>query len=124
MGRYANEDWYIEFSSKLIDEYGGIPPPWIYEPSSHPCSMGWRMGGGETHLDILREWLDQKNLDFNERLEYIRKYPCPPRWYEWVIDFLWDINDDDYLPFFKKLEELGFKNVSDFEKDFNREDLI
>ncbi len=128
MGEYKNTDWYLESSKELIEEYGDIPPPWIYAPKFHPYSMGWRMGGGETHMMVLGEWLDQEVLSFNQRLEYLNKYPSPPRWYQWIIHFLWDVDsykfeETDYIPYFEKLEKLGFKKTNDFAEDFNRDDL-
>ncbi len=53
MGKYSEQKWYIESSQKLIEEYGDVPPPWIYSPDSHPYSMEWRMGGGEDHIMVL-----------------------------------------------------------------------
>lgn len=88
MGKYGNSEWYLKSSKKLIEKYGDIPPPWVYASNFHPLSMGWRMGGGETHMMILHEWLEQKNLSFGERISYLKKYPFPPRWCEWVIHFL------------------------------------
>jgi hypothetical protein len=90
--------------------------------------MGWRMGGGETHMMVLGEWLAQEVLSFNQRLEYLNKYPSPPRWYQWIIHFLWDVDsykfeETDYIPYFEKLEKLGFKKTNDFAEDFNRDDL-
>ncbi|KXX66906.1 hypothetical protein [Flammeovirga sp. SJP92] len=129
MGKHANAEWYLESSKALIDQYGDVPPPWVYGPNYHPYSIGWRMGGGESHLMILWEWLSQQNFSFDDRLKYLQKYPNPPRWLQWIVEFLWDIDtmdfeDEDYAPYFKKLEELGFENVENFEKDFERNDLI
>lgn len=128
MGKYKDEDWYLTSSKELIEEYGDVPPPWVYEPNSHPYSMCWRMGGGETHNMILNEWLDQKAFNFDDRLTFLQKHPAPARWYQWIIQFLWDVDsyefeDADYIPYFQKLEKLGFNNTSDFTNDFNREDL-
>ncbi len=128
MGDYANSEWYLEASKAFIEKYGDIPPPWVYAPDLHPYSIGWRMGGGESHIMVLSEWLDHQKMDFNQRLQYLKKYPAPPRWYEWIVDFLWDIYISEMEPsekaeHFKKLEELGFENTADFEKDMNRKDL-
>lgn len=130
MGRYANEEWYIKESKILLEKFGDIPPPWVYAPNFHPYSIGWRMGSGESHLMILFEWLDQQNLNFDERLNYLKKYPAPARWYQWIISFLWDDvdpydfeDDKEYLPHLKKLKQLGFVNTENFFKDINRNDL-
>lgn len=128
MGKYENDEWYINSSKVLIEKYGDIPPPWIYAPNYHPYSMGWRMGNGESHIMILGEWLEQKALDFNQRVKYLQKYPPPPRWYQWVVDFLWEVDswefdETEFKPYFEKLEQLGFKHTANFENDLNREDL-
>ncbi|BDD08084.1 hypothetical protein FUAX_05160 [Fulvitalea axinellae] len=130
MGRLENEEWYITSSKKLIDKYGDVPPPWIYEPEASPYSIGWRMGGGEGHISILGEWLDQKKPSFDERVEYLKKYDPPGRWYFWAIRFLWEVNlyetdDEQFLPYLKKLNKLGFgKTKEEIEIDSDREDLI
>ncbi|MBW1295145.1 hypothetical protein [Aquimarina litoralis] len=128
MGKYKDAEWYIKSSTALIEKYGDVPPPWIYAPNSHPYSIGWRMGGGESHIMILNEWLDQQDLSFDERIIYLKKYPAPARWYSWIIHFLWDVDSykfeaPDYIPYFEKLAGLGFKNTKDFHEDFSREDL-
>ena len=128
MGSYKSEDWYLKARDEYLEKYGDVPPPWVYAPNTHPYSLGWRMGGGESHLMVLGEWLEEKELDFNERLEYLQKYPPSPRWYQWVVHFLWDIVDTDfpesaYGPYFEKLKGLGFENVSGFSEDFDRDDL-
>lgn len=128
MGKYKDAEWYIKDSKEFIQKYGDVPPPWIYAPNTHPYSIGWRMGGGETHIMILDEWLDQQDLSFDERVTYLKKYPAPARWYQWIIHFLWEVDsyeftESDYIPYFEKLEELGFKNTKDFHKDLSREDL-
>ncbi|MHA7059055.1 AraC family transcriptional regulator [Aquimarina sp. M1] len=128
MGKYKNSDWYIETSKALVKKYGDVLPQWIYASNSHPYSTGWRMGGGETHIMILNEWLDQEALSFNGCIAYLKKYPSPARWYSWIIQFLWNVDShefeaSDYIPYFKKFQRLGFDNAADFTKDFNRTDL-
>ena len=128
MGRFADSEWYLKSSKKLLKQYGDIPPPWVYALNAHPYSMEWRMGGGETHLMLLDEWLDQKALSFDERITFLQKYPNPPRWYQWIIQFLWNINlyeleETDYTEYFEELKKLGFEHTADFQKDFDREDL-
>lgn len=128
MGEYANRPWYIEGIKKYLEQYGEVPPPWIYAPEFHPYSMGWRMGGGESHIMFLGEWMSQQKMSFDEKVAYLHRYPAPPRWYHWMVDFLWvklpdDMEDQDYIKYFERLGELGFKLSDQFEEDFNREDL-
>ena len=61
-------------------------------------------------------------------MAYLKKYPAPARWYEWIVEFLYDIDYPDnkeieYSTYFEKLKELGFENVDEFERDYNRTDL-
>lgn len=128
MGEHANESWYIEGVKKYLDKYGEVPPPWAYVENSHPYSIGWRMGGGEGFLMILWEWESQQNMSFDEKVAYLHRYPAPPRWYQWMVDFLWeelpyDMEVQDYIKYFERLNELGFKLSDQFEEDINREDL-
>ena len=128
MGEHKNKDWYIKKSSDLTKQYGDVPPPWIIVPNAHPYSIGWRMGSGETHIMVLSEWLDQKQFSLEERITYLHKYPAPPRWYDWIIHFLWktdtiEFEKNDYQPYLEKLTQLGFKNTNDFFSDMEREDL-
>lgn len=124
MGKYSQKDWYLRISKENIEKYGDVPPPWIYGPTMSPYSIGWRMGGGETHIMVLGEWLEQQNYTQEQRIAYVRKYPPPPRWMEWVARFIWHYKDDnwddiDYDECFTKLKEFGFEGVDDFEKDLD-----
>ena len=61
-------------------------------------------------------------------MAYLHRYPAPPRWYQWIVDFLWeelpyDMEVQDYIKYFERLNELGFKLSDQFEEDINREDL-
>lgn len=124
MGEYLDEEWYIKLSREYIEKYGAVPPPWIYGPTFHPYSIGWRMGSGETYMMVLSEWLEQQNFSQEQRIAYMKKYPAPPRWFQWVAQFIWQLDDletddFDFTPYFQQLEQLGFEGVADFEKDFN-----
>ncbi|EAY24586.1 hypothetical protein [Microscilla marina] len=124
MGTYSNQEWYIKAVQQLTTEYGDVPPPWVYSPNGHPYSMEWRMGGGESHIMILGEWLDQQNFDQEARIAYMRKYPPPPRWLQWAARFIWALQttkDIDFTPYFEQLKSLGFEGVDNFEEDSNDE---
>ena len=128
MGKYSNEQWYIEGVQAYLAKYGEVPPPWIFAPEYHPYSIGWRMGSGESHMMYLDEWMSQQKMSFAEKVNYLHRYPAPPRWYQWLVHFLWDdlpydMEDQDYLKYFEKLNELGFKLADQFQEDFDREDL-
>ena len=128
MGKYADEQWYRDHVADMIDKHGDMPPPWIFYGNSHPYSIGWRMGGGETHIMALGEWWDSQNKTFEERIAYFRKWPAPPRWCAWMADMIWDLepweNEDefDYSEYFAKLKALGFDGTDDYEADMERDD--
>ena len=127
MGKYANEQWYLDHASDMIAKHGDFPPPWIYRQNSHPYSIGWRMGGGETHIMAFSEWWEQQAKTTDERIEYFRQWPAPPRWCAWMADAIWDLelweSDDefDYSDYFAKLKSLGFDGTEDYESDLDNE---
>lgn len=67
-------------------------------------------------------WWEQEKeqLDEKKRIEYFRKWPPPPEWLTWMIDAIWDLdpqdyeNEDDYKPYFRRIEELGFGSEDDY----------
>jgi len=120
---YIKEDWYKTKVKKYIEKYGDVPPPWIVNPDSHPQSLRWRMGEGETLIMILGAWFETEFNDEEERINYFRKYPAPPRWLPWMAGVIWNLEPwqqekFDYEPYFNKLRKLGFEGTSDFQKDF------
>ena len=127
MGQYADQLWYQNRVAALFQEYGAVPPPWAYAPDSHPYSLRWRMGDGETLIMVFSEWWEGEQMEFDARVEYFRKWPPPPRWLPWMADVLWDLkpweaeDEFDYKPYFAKLAELGFPGGDDYERDLNDE---
>lgn len=127
MGRYAEAEWYKERVAKYVDQYGAVPPPWVYAENSHPYSIRWRMGDGETLVMVFGEWWEQESKTEEERIEYFRKWPAPPRWMPWMADAIWNLEpwdcdgEFDYQPYFKKLTELGFDGADDYERDLDDE---
>jgi hypothetical protein len=126
MGQYADAEWYKDKVAQWVAQYGAIPPPWVFAENSHPYSMRWRMGEGETLVMVFGEWWEQDNKSEEQRIAYFRRWPPPPRWISWMADAIWDLepwNSDefDYRPYFKKLSELGFQGVEDYERDLDDE---
>lgn len=110
---------------RLTQATGDVPPPWIYSPNSHPYSIEWRMGGGESYLMVFGKWWESATLEEAERIAYFRKYPPPPRWLQWMINTLWDIRsweqeeEFDYTPYFDRVQEMGFGSKANFEQDID-----
>ncbi len=128
MGRYINIDkeLFMKLRDEQIEKFGDVPPPWVCYPNYHPYSMGWRMGSGETHIMVLNDWLDEQNFNYEERLNYLKKYPAPPRWYARIISFLLEVDtvefdEKDCLPYLEQLKELGFKDTDKFMEDLERD---
>ena len=85
------------------------------------------MGTGEAHVKVFSAWWDDANFSEAHRIDYFRKWSPPPRWLEWTIEAIWDLDtsdlDDpdefDYSPYFAQLEALGFGTQAEFERDMN-----
>lgn len=121
------EPWMEKYLTKAFAEHGDFPPPWIYSPNSHPLSMGWRMGDGESYIMVFWTWWKQSNKSFEERVDYFRKWPAPPRWCGWMAETIFDVElwdpekEIDYSEYFAKLKALGFEGTEKFDEDFNNE---
>lgn len=58
-------------------------PPWRKHPELERYSMGWRMGYGESYMDVWRYWAKARSRE--ELVEYFRRYaPVPVEWADWV----------------------------------------
>ncbi|KER73583.1 hypothetical protein HR51_00410 [Burkholderia cepacia] len=123
MGQYADADWYRQSVADYLAQYGAVPPPWIIAADSHPYSMRWRMGGGETFMMVFQEWWEQHAWHERERVTYFLKWPPPPRWIPWMADVIWDLEpweedgEFDYTRYYAQLEQLGFGGTADVEAD-------
>ena len=126
MTPYKREDWFKREVKKYTDQYSDVPPRWVFDPKSHPYSIQWRMGGGETFIMVLDGWAEDELKAETERIDYLKKYPPPPRWLAWAAEFIWDLEpweteDFDYTPYLEKLKNLGFKGTSEYQMDLDDE---
>jgi hypothetical protein len=126
MRPYKQQDWYIKEVEKYLEKYSVVPPPWVYDPESHPYSMQWRMGAGETLIMVFGGWAEDALKTEDERIEYCKKYSPPPRWLAWCADFVWGLEpwqdeNFDYSPYLEKLKNLGFDGTFEYESDLNDE---
>lgn len=117
---HKNSDWYQKQLKEHIQKYGAVPPPWIYLPDEHPFSMAWRMGIGESHIMVFSIWWEDEGKTFEEKIKYFKKFPPTSEWVSWMIDVIWDIESwnytlDDFNPYLKKLKQLGFDGIDQFE---------
>ena len=118
----SDQDWYKEALSKWLKEYGEVPPPWVYRPNSHPYSIGWRMGAGESFLMVFWQWWEDKSFSEAEALAFFKKHTPPPRWLGWVCESIWELDgqkalDDDYEKEFIVLEANGFEGTQNYISD-------
>ena len=85
------------------------------------------MGDGESYIMVFWTWWKQSNKSFEERVDYFRKWPAPPRWCGWMAETIFDVDlwdpekEIDYSEYFAKLKALGFEGPEKFDEDFNNE---
>ncbi len=60
---------------------GFVPLPWLRYPDIHPCSIGWRMGEGETYLMAFSTWWDALSEDERTQVEMV--HPATGAWAGW-----------------------------------------
>ncbi|RBQ78535.1 hypothetical protein FVER14953_07727 [Fusarium verticillioides] len=88
------------------------------------------MGAGESYLMMYWTWWKQQKekLDETQRTAYFRRWPPPPEWLVWMIEVIWDLDpkdfedDDDYSPYFTRVEKLGFGSEDDYKKAMRDEE--
>lgn len=118
-----NESSFIEKETqKYINQFGEVPPHWVLWPKSHPYSIQWRQGSGETYVDVFSKWLEAYLPTQESRIAYFKKHTPPPRWLELVIECLWDLEgwnepNFDYSLYLEKLRNLGFKGTTEYQSD-------
>lgn len=125
MNEFETSELYAKELKKIIDKFGDVPPPWIYSPTSHPYSIQWRMGAGETYMMIYSTWLNNNLNNKEELIEFFKKYPAPPRWLGTIANTIWNLEpmDEhfDYSKYFKKLKEYGFGGTEKYKEDLSNE---
>ncbi|MGI0117907.1 hypothetical protein [Zooshikella sp. RANM57] len=120
-------DWKKKFMDETVEEFGYMPAPWVYQPNCHPYSIGWRMGRGESYMMYIFDWLSSQSWSTRETAEYFIKQNPPAAWLLWIYEVLFPVEESDYdkpeedriESYRQKLEDLGFKNISNFSEDFN-----
>ena len=115
------QEWIQKETDRLISKYGTVPPPWtIFD--EHPYSICWRMGYGESHLEVWWKWWSEQNLPEDEKIAYFRKYSPPYCWLKFLIEAIWVIDsftEKNLSLYFIRTDELGFGNQQDYEKDLD-----
>jgi hypothetical protein len=121
----AIEPWIQQLIDESVAKLNAVPPPWTTFPDSHPYSIQFRMGAGETHMIVWQAWWRAMEFDEAAALNYLRRFPPPPRWLLWVVWALWDLEpwqletDVDPMPYLSRLEDWGLGSKEDFEQDID-----
>lgn len=121
MGTYSNEEWYLKEKAKFLSKYGEIPPHWVIFPNSHPYSIMWRMGGGETFAMVFSNWFEDNFQKESARVQFFLKYPPPPRWLEIMSSYIWNTEiigeEFEKSTILKRLKGLGFLGTEKYLTD-------
>lgn len=121
----AQDIFYQKELSKYLNDQGEIAPPWVFSAMSHPYSIQWRMGAGESYLMIYTTWFEKQFETEAARVGFFKRYPPPPRWLGWVADSIWDLEpmeeDFDYTPYLEQLASLGFAGTALYQTDLDDE---
>ena len=125
MSEFEGSDFIGNEVKKYVAKYGDVPPPWIFRPNSHPYSIQWRMGAGETYVIVYWTWLNEKMKNESELVEFFKKYPAPPRWLGSMADTIWNLEpmeeSFDYSEYFDKLKQYGFEGFEMYKEDLSNE---
>jgi hypothetical protein len=114
------EQWMRQEIDALTTQHGAVPPPWFMY-HTHPHSICWRMGGGETHMMVWSTWWPQQQFTEPQKIDYFRKWPPPHCWLAFMIEAIWDVEESSeaqqLAPYFERTRELGFGGQEDYERD-------
>lgn len=64
---------------KTYDIKNLMAPPWFMYPHISSCSIGWRMGYGESYL--MEFWSWYSSLSMNEQKQFQQMFPTPKGWF-------------------------------------------
>lgn len=118
----STEELLDQHVARELEEYGFVRPPWQYM-AEHPCSIGWRMGGGEWHLMMFGAWWERIAPDEATRVAWVRRWEPVPLWYPWCARLIWpalweDLGEDERADekAVEKLVALGIGTVREWQE--------
>lgn len=120
MGEYSDKEWYLKEKAKYFSKYGEIPPHWVVFPNSHPYSIMWRMGGGETFVMVFSNWFEDTFNEEKNRVQFFLKYPPPPRWLAVMSAYIWNVEIEEEFEkseILERLNKFGFLGTDEYLKD-------
>ncbi|TNE43380.1 MAG: hypothetical protein EP343_33935 [Deltaproteobacteria bacterium] len=89
-------DTQDEHIHQHLDENGDLEPPWARHPDYTRFSIGWRMGVGETWMELWHAWLSKLPTDLETRRAYLqRQPPAPLTWFHTVHSTLSPGDEND-----------------------------
>ena len=89
------KEWMKEEIAKHIDNNGDIEPPWARFPDYTRYSIGWRMGAGESWMDMWLAWLETLPTDLATRRAYLERYPAAPFNWSTLVQSVLSPDDDN-----------------------------
>lgn len=94
----SHRDYARAHLAENLDAHGDLAPPWEKFPTYERMTIGWRMGHGETWLDLFRLFTEGLDPSFAARLAYLRRHaPAPVSWAGWVWSTLHPDEEDEDL---------------------------
>jgi hypothetical protein len=95
-----------------LREHGYVRPPWQFM-DEHPYSIGWRMGGGESHLLMFSAWWSRLAPDEPSRVAWVRRWAPTPTWLPWAARLIWpELDEEEDEPAVERLEAAGLGSVA------------
>ena len=102
----------------------GTPrPPWVRHPELERYSLGWRMGYGESYLDLWWHWAAARSSD--ELTAYFwRHAPLPVEWADWVASALGlEVDPDEPAPAIERIAQAGLVDLAAWQRYWSTEPL-
>lgn len=126
MGKYSNEQWYIEGDATYLAKYGEVPHRRGFSLPEYVLFNRMENGKlGDPHMMYLDNGWSTKNEALLKR-STIASLSSTTSLVSMAGALLWDdlsydMEDQDYLKYFEKLNQLGFKLIDQFQEDCDRD---
>lgn len=73
-----------QLQGEELARFGEVRLPWIAFPGMHPFHIHWRMGAGESLMEVLR--YHHSMLSIPERIAQLRQHGVPADWVWWACE--------------------------------------
>lgn len=79
-----------------MDKQADLVPPWAEFPTYEHYTIGWRMGAGEDYIHKWYEFIESLPIDYELRLEYLKRHPpAPLTWANVALRVLYPENESE-----------------------------